>query len=291
MKVQFSIVTAALFICCYCGSEGAGQTADNERKANSTYASSITVSTTSSPKKQNEFNWRGKIASGGLVEVAAISGDIQIEIVEAGEVEVVALKKGNEKEFDRVRIQVKESAGGIKVCSAYLVMEEQGKYECPELQGPNSILFDDNRQLRLGYRNGETRIFQLADVRTQLRVRIPREASLAARTHTGNVEAEWLTKVSPAQTASSDLRASRVAYNLSSPIDLSSHIGDVRLTLSQTIGARVRLVTANGAIATDFPVTVPGGFRGKGLEGNLGQGGPKIALSTHLGDVELRHAR
>jgi len=288
MKVQFYIVTAAVFICCYSGSEGAGQTANNDRKANSTYASPITVSTTSSPKKQNEFNWRGKVASGGLVEIAAISGDIRIEIVEAGEVEVVALKKGNEKEFDRVRIQVKESAGGIKVCSAYPAMEEQVKYECPELQGPNSILFDDNRQLRLGYRNGETRTFQLADVRTQLRVRIPREARLAARTHTGNVEAEWLTKVAPAHTDSSELSASRV---LSSPIDLSSHIGDVRLTLSQTIGARVRMVTANGAIATDFPVTVPGGFRGKGLEGNLGQGGPKIALSTHLGDVELRHAR
>jgi DUF4097 and DUF4098 domain-containing protein YvlB len=283
-----SIVIAALFTWCYSGSEGASQTADNEGKANSTYASSITVSTTSSPKKQNEFNWRGKVASGGLVEIVAISGDIRIEIVEEGEVEVVALKKGDEKEFDRVRIQVKESAGGIKVCSAYLAMEEQGKYECPELQGPNSIQFDGNRQLRLGYRNGETRTFQLADVRTELKVRIPREARLAARTHTGNVEAEWLTKVAPAQTTSSDLSATRA---LSSPIDLSSHIGDVRLTLSQTIGARVRLVTANGAIATDFPVTVQGGFRGKGLEGNLGQGGPKIALSTHLGDVELRQAR
>src|SRR5262245_2443583 len=288
MKVQFFIVAAALFICCYSGSEGSGQTAENESKANSTNASSITVPTTSSPIKQNEFNWRGKVVSGGLVEIVAISGDIRIEIVEGGEVEGVALKEGNEKEFDRVRIQAKEWAGGIKVCSAYLAMEEQGKYECPELQGPNSVLFDGNRQLRLGYRNGETRTFQLADVRTQLRVRIPREARLAARTHTGNVEAEWLTKVAPAQTDSSELSASRV---LSSPIDLSSHIGDVRLTLSQTIGARVRMVTANGAIATDFPVTVPGGFRGKGLEGNLGQGGPKIALSTHLGDVELRHAR
>src|SRR5262245_25849207 len=291
MKVQFFIVAAALFICCYSGSEGSGQTAENESKANSTNASSITFSTTSSPKKQNEFNWRGKVAPGGSVEIVAISGDIRIEIVEDGEVEVVALKEGNEKELDRVRIQVKESASGIKVCSAYLAMEEQGKYECPELQGPNSIQFDGNRQLRLGYRNGETRTFQLADVRTQLKVRIPREARLTARTHTGNVEAEWLTKVAPAKTASSDLRASRVAYNLSSPIDLSSHIGDVSLTLSQTIDARVRLVTANGAIATDFPVTVQGGFRGKGLEGNLGQGGPKIALSTHLGDVELRHAR
>jgi len=291
MKIQFSIVTAALFICCYSGSEGARQTADNERKANSTYASSITVPTTSSPIKQNEFNWRGKVVSGGLVEIVAISGDIRIEIVEGGEVEVVALKEGNEKEFDRVRIQAKESAGGIKVCSAYLAMEEQGKYECPELQGPNSVLFDGNRQLRLGYRNGETRTFQLADVRTQLKVRIPREARLAARTHTGNVEAEWLTKVAPAQTASSDPRANRVAYKLSSPIELSSHIGDVRLTLSQTIDARVRLVTANGAIATDFPVTIQAGFRGKGLEGNLGQGGPRIALSTHLGDVELRQSR
>jgi hypothetical protein len=280
MKVQFFMVIAALFICCYSNSKGAGQTADNVRKASSAHASSTAVSTTTSLTKQNEFNWRGKIATGALVEIAAIYGDIRVEIVEEGEIEVVAHKQGNEKEFDRVRIQVKESAGGIKVCSAYLAMEEQGKYECPELQGPNSIQFDGNRQLRLGYRNGETRTFQLADVRAQLMVRIPKGARVAARTHTGNVEAEWLTKAAPAQTAS-----------FSSPISLSSHIGNVSLTLSRTIDARVRMVTASGAITTDFPVTVPAGFRGKGLEGNLGQGGLKISLSTQVGNVELRRSR
>ncbi len=280
MKNQLLTVITAIFICCYLCGEITGQTPGNERKANNVTASPGVVSTAAPITKQNEFNWRGKIALGALVEIAAISGDIRIEIVEEGDMEVAAIKHGDEKEFDRVRIQVKESAGGIKVCAAYQAMEEQSKYECPALEVANPVQFDGNRQLRLGFENGKTQTFQLADVRAQLRVRIPRGARVAARTHTGNVEAEWLTKAAPAQTAS-----------FSSPIDLSSHIGNVSLTLSRSIDARVQMATASGAITTDFPVTVPAGFRGKGLEGTLGQGGPKIALGTHVGNVELRQAR
>ncbi|MCI0666038.1 MAG: DUF4097 domain-containing protein [Acidobacteria bacterium] len=267
MKIQFSIVVATLFICCYSGSEVAGQTPGNE------------------------FTWRGKIAAGGLVEIAAISGDIQTEIVEEGEVDVVALKQGNEKGFDRVRIQVKESADGIKICAAYLVLEEQGKYECPATEGLKSTQIDGDQQLRLGYENGKMQTFQLADVRVQFRVRIPREARLTVRTLRGNAEAKWLTKGAPAQTVSSDGRAARGITDFFSPIDLSSLEGNVRLTLPNIINAQVRLETGNGEIATDFPVTVSGGFRGDGLEGTIGQGGPKITLSTLSGDVELRRAR
>jgi len=291
MKIQFSIVFATLFICCFPGGEIAGQTPGNERKANGAAASSDAVSTATSPTKQNEFNWRGKIAAGGLGAIVAISGDIRIEIIEEGEFEVVALKQGNEKEFDRVRIQVKESADGIKICAAYLMMEEQGKYECPATEGSKSMAIDGDRELRLGYENGKARTFQLADVRVQFSARIPRGTRLAARTLRGNVEAEWLIKGAPSQAVNSGGRVDRLTTNSFSPIDLSSLEGNVSLTLPNEINARVRIGTGSGEIATDFPVTVPGGFRGKGLEGNLGQGGPMITLNTLSGNVELRRAR
>jgi DUF4097 and DUF4098 domain-containing protein YvlB len=291
MRIQFSIAIAALFICCYPGIKVAGQTPGNERKANGIPAYADDISTTTPLTKQNEFNWRGKIAAGGLGEIVAISGDIRIEIVEEGEFEVVALKQGNEMEFDRVRIQVKESTDGIKICAAYLVLEEQGKYECPATEGSKSMAIDGNRQLRLGYENGKAQTFQLADVRVQFRARIPRRSRITARTLRGNVEAEWLIKGAPSQTVNSDGRVKRVTTDSFSPIDLSSLEGNVRLTLPNVINARVQLGTGSGEITTDFPVTVPGGFRGKGLEGNLGQGGPKIALSTLSGNVELRRAQ
>jgi DUF4097 and DUF4098 domain-containing protein YvlB len=249
MKIQFLLVFAALFICCIDG------------------VSTATFLT-------NEFNWRGKIAAGELMEIAVISGDIRIEIIEGSEAEIAVLNQGKQANFDRVRIQVKESAGGIRVCSAYTLLEEQGNYECPAFEGANPVQFYGNRQLRLGYKNGKTQTFNLAEVRTQFKVRVPRVARLAVRTHMGNIEAEWLAKGMPAQS-----------------VDLSSHLGNIRLTLSQTINAQVQLDTAYGEIATDFPVTIPGGSRGKGLGGTLGQGGPKIALITHNGNVEIRQAR
>jgi DUF4097 and DUF4098 domain-containing protein YvlB len=291
VKIQFSIATAMLFICCYPGVKVAGQTPGNERKAYVIPISAGYVSTATPLTKQNEFNWHGKIAAGGLGEIVTVSGDIRIEIVEEGEVEIVALKQGDEKEFDRVRIQVKESAGGVKICAAYLVLEEPGKYECPVTEGSKSMEIDGDRQLRLGYENGKTQTFQLADVRVQFKARMPREARLSARTLRGNVEAEWLTKGAPARTVSTGGGADRGTTNSFGAIALSSLEGNVRLTLPHAINARVRLGTVSGAIATDFPVTVPGGFRGKGVDGHLGQDGPKITLNTMSGNVELRRAQ
>src|SRR5262245_29019147 len=146
MKIHFFLVLAALLIGCI----------DD-------------VSTATSLTNQNEFNWRGKIAAGELVEIAVISGDIRVEMIEGDEAEIAVLIQGNQINFDRVRTQVMKSADGIRVCSAYLAQEEQGKYECPAFEGANPVQFDGNRQLRLGYRDGKVRTFNLAEVRTQFR--------------------------------------------------------------------------------------------------------------------------
>src|SRR5262245_6683210 len=106
MKIQFPIVITALFICCCLSGEVAGQKPGNERKANRTNASSDAVSTATAPTKQNEFNWRDKVAMGGIVEIFGVKGAIQAEASAGNEVEVVALKQGNQDEFPRVAVRV-----------------------------------------------------------------------------------------------------------------------------------------------------------------------------------------
>ena len=106
MMIRFAGIIAALFICCCLGRELAGQTPGNEKKANGATASSDAGLTANSSTKQNEFNWRGKVAAGGLVEVIGIKGDIQIEAWAGNEVEVVALKQGDQNETTQVTVQI-----------------------------------------------------------------------------------------------------------------------------------------------------------------------------------------
>src|SRR5262249_31989876 len=274
MKIHFSIVIAALFICCYLGSEVAGQTPGNERKAHSTTASSDAVSSAISPTKQNEFNWRGKVAPGGVVEVVGIKGEIEAEDSEGNEVEVVAIKQGDQKEIQQVAVRVEESEGKVRICAAYPTLEGKGASECVESFEWKSIAWNGNeRELHLGYEEGKKQSIRLAEVQVRFKLRVPAGVGLIARTMRGGITARF---------GSSDI---------SNSIDLLTLAGNVSLEAPKKIDAHVRLTTGGGDIATDFPITLLGRFPGQGLEGNIGQGAAKISMRTWGGDVELRRAQ
>src|SRR5215470_1906576 len=132
MKIQFSMFVVALFICCCAGREIAGQTPGSERKENSATTSPGAVSTAPAPAKENEFNWRGKVAAGGIVEICGVKGDILAEASAGNEVEIVALKQGAQEELPQVAVRVEESKGKVRICAAYPTLEGKGVSECLE---------------------------------------------------------------------------------------------------------------------------------------------------------------
>jgi CubicO group peptidase (beta-lactamase class C family) len=271
MKIQFLIVIAALFICCCLGGEIASQSPGNERKANSATASSDAVSTAPSPTKQNEFNWRGKVSAGGIIEIFGVKGDIRAEASAGNEVEVVAQKFGDRDEINQVAVRVEETEGKVRICAAYPTLEGKGDAECLESLEWRSSEWNDGRELRLRYRDGKRQNIRLAEVQGQFKVRIPAGVRFIARTLRGDITASFGTA------------------NISSPIDLYTLGGNVSLEAPKAFNARVRLTTG-GEISTDFPITVLGRFPGNGLEGNIGQGGMKISLRSESGNIELRRA-
>ena len=269
MKIQFSMFVVALFICCCAGRVIAGQTPGSERKENSATTSPGAVSTAPAPAKENEFNWRGKVAAGGIVEIFGVKGDIQAETSAGNEVEVVAFKQGNQDELYRVAIRVEESEGKVRICTAFPNLEGDGAPQCLESLEWNSQQWNGNRELRLRYQDGKRQSIRLVDVQVQYKVRIPAGLRFIAQTLKGDITASFGTP------------------DILSPIDLATLGGNVRLETPKTISADVRV--EGSEIVTDFPITVMGRFPGNGVEGKIGQGGTKILLRG--GNVELRRAQ
>ncbi|MCI0666383.1 MAG: hypothetical protein L0220_35490, partial [Acidobacteria bacterium] len=115
-----------------------------------------------------EFTWRGKIAVGGVVEIIGIKGDIRVETSPVQEVEVVALKQGNQNEFELVSTRVEVSGGRIRICAAYPKLGG-GDSECVEGLEWSGTSFQ-NKELHI-WRENESRkkqSFRMVDVRVQL---------------------------------------------------------------------------------------------------------------------------
>ena len=66
--------------------------------------------------------------------------------------------------------------------------------------------------------------------------------------------------------------------------------GGVTIAMPENYSAHVQTETVNGAIHSDFPisVTVQGRIRPQNLDFNVGSGGPLIHVSTTNGGVKLR---
>jgi putative adhesin len=273
MKIRFSLVVVALLICSYASFEVAGQTPGNDSK------------------QKSESTWRGKIAANGLVEISGILGDISVETTSDNEVEVLAVKEGNTREFAKVQLRVEELAGGAKVCAAFPLLDNEDKSQCVARAKFDGIHFENNRELRLSSNEGETQSFRLVNVQLQMRVRVPAGTRIVARTLRGNIEAKGISAKLQAVATNGGVTASLGARGFSDPVDLHSTNGSIRLTVPDDTNAQVFLDTLNGELATELPIIVSSGFRGNHLEGAIGRGGQRISLSTLNGDVEIRRIR
>jgi hypothetical protein len=169
MKIQISVVIFT-FLICYCsGVQISGQAPANESNVKS------------SPPSSADFTWRGKVDADGAVEIIGISGDIQAEVYEGEEVEVVALKQGNKNGFDQVQIRVEESAGRVRICAAYPLLDEQGRSECLAGGKRRDVANFGGRELHVRTDKGNKQSFRLEGVRVQFKVRIPARKSFGAQ--------------------------------------------------------------------------------------------------------------
>lgn len=230
-----------------------------------------------------DFRWQGDVAAGRTVTVRGVNGSITATRG-SGEVVVEAIKTARRDDPDEVSIEVIEDEEGILVCAVY-----------------PSGWFRQNRCARGGSYRMNARN---TDVQVAFNVSVPDGVRLEARNTNGDVRVSGLSGDVAAATVNGDIEAESAgavsASSVNGNIDASMGAaprenlsfnavnGRIRVALPADADADLSLRTVNGSIDSDFPIEVRGRWGPRSASGQLGQGGPAIALSTVNGGIELR---
>jgi len=71
--------------------------------------------------------------------------------------------------------------------------------------------------------------------------------------------------------------------------EVTSHNGDIIITVGKDFSAEVDCSTYNGGVKSDVPLKVQAARRGE-LSGSIGQGGSKLTIGTHNGGIRIKSA-
>ena len=233
-----------------------------------------------SQESTEDFEWRGAVAAGDVIEIKGINGPIRASATSGDQVEVVAERTGRRDDPNEVRIEVVEHDDGVTICAVY---PREGNECLPGDRG------------RLSVRNN--------DVKVEFTVRVPDGVRFTGRTVNGSVRAEDLgadvladtvngsvtistSGRAEANTVNGSIEAEMGRADWSSDVSFETVNGSITLTLPEDVDADVRARTVNGRIRTDLPLTVREVGRRR-LDGTLGDGGPELELKTVNGSITL----
>src|SRR5262245_8040109 len=127
----------------------------------------LAVSALSAPAAAQDFNWRGRIGSGQIMEIKNVIGSVRAVAGTGTEVEVEAVKTGRKNDPDEVRIEVVPHANGVTICAVY----PQGKSREPNNCQPGER----------GRTNANDN-----DVKINFVVRVPRNVDFTGRSVNGD---------------------------------------------------------------------------------------------------------
>jgi len=238
-----------------------------------------------------DFQWHGKVAAGKTIEIKGVNGAIDASLG-GDEVEVVATKHAKRSDPGSVRIEVVPGEEGVTICAVYPDVDGR-KNECLPGHGGHMNTRDN-------------------DVEVHFTVKVPAGVALAARTVNGEVEAAGLegdvdaTTVNgsiqvsasgraEAQTVNGSIRASAGRADWSGDASFKTVNGSITVTLPASLAAEVQADTVNGAIESDFPLTLKGGVGMEGhrlrhLRATVNGGGRSLEMQTVNGSIHLRQS-
>jgi len=233
---------------------------------------------------QGDFEWSGRLARGQTLEIRGINGAVIASAAEGNEARVTAVKReGRRGDPDDVRIEVVEHGDGVTICAVY--PSRRGENTCEPGGGRNQ---DNERN----------------DTEVRFRVQVPAGVHFSGNTVNGDVEARDLRADAHLRTVNGDIdvstsgqvEASTVNGGITASIGqatwdgtLSFHTvnGSIELMLPAGLAADVSAETVNGAMHTDFPLTVQGRWGPRRLSGRIGNGGGQLQLKTVNGSIRL----
>lgn len=245
--------------------------------------------------QDGDFEWRGDLEPGEVLEVKGITGSIQAVLASGRSARVTARKRGSESDFDEVEIRVVEDPDGITICAVYGDRGRDGS-SC------RTDWDDDDRDDR-------DRRKKDVDVSVDYVVELPEGVDFYAAMVTGDVEVDDVRSDVNATSVTGDVVVSTTgsieATSVSGDLDLRpgrvdrsrryrSVSGDITMRLPADLEADVTFESLSGDLDSDFELDVEDRddrWIGSSISGTIGDGGPRLSFSTVSGDVRLLRDR
>lgn len=246
--------------------------------------------------QNDSFDWSQRMTRGQVLTVKGIVGEIRAVPSSGDQVEVVARKDGDRRDFQEVAIEVEEVDDGFVICAVYGSWNH-GRGHCQ----PDHRDRDDDWER-------QDRRHHSIDVEVDYEVRIPAGVTFHGGMVSGDIEVRNLQSEVEASTVNGDIFVSTSemawANTVSGDIememgslawdemDLNTVSGDITLWLPNDFGAEVEFKSVSGDLRSDFDLTLRGRqarrWIGSNIRGTIGDGGRELNVHTVSGNLDLR---
>jgi DUF4097 and DUF4098 domain-containing protein YvlB len=254
------------------------------------------------------------VQRGQRLEVDAFAGDIAVTAWNRDAVRIEAEPSG------RTRVEITRSGATLEVRSegrrgpagavdlklsvpAWMALELSGVYTDVSVTGARGQVTVETVQGEIAVDGGEGLVvLQSVEGRVALRGAKGRlevhsvNEDVAIEASSGDITAETVNgEILLAGVDASSLSASTVNGDIeyAGPVrsggryDLSSHNGDLTLTVAEGTSAAVAVSTFNGEFESEFPVTLTEARKGKRFSFTLGRGEAQVSLESFQGTIRL----
>ena len=234
---------------------------------------------------REEFHQSYPISLTGRVSLENINGDVQIKAWDRAEVKVDAVKKAYRRDrLDEAKIEVNATEENIRIRTDYPDERQnfrsgQGRYDNPAtvdytLTVPRKAILESVELI-----NGSIDIEGV-------------EGNVKASSINGRLNARGLLGEARLSTINGPLNASFNQLDETKPISLGSVNGSVTLVIPSNSNASIKAGTVHGGISNDFSLKVTHGeYVGHSMDGQIGNGGPRIKLGNVNGGIRLSRAQ
>jgi DUF4097 and DUF4098 domain-containing protein YvlB len=223
-----------------------------------------------------EFHKTVPLSAEGRVSLSNINGDVEITGWNKNEVQIDAVKTGRDQQsLDEARIEVNAGNTSVEIETHYPshLINNNAAWVHYTLHVPQNARLE-----KISLVNGALDVQRIS-------------GEVNADLVNGKLHASDLAGTADLATVNGTIEANYTSLTNVREIKLKSVNGSVDLLLPQSPNAEVSASTVNGAISTDFPLTIKGHWVGKNMSGTLGSGGVHIALNNVNGSIHVGPGR
>ena len=237
-----------------------------------------------------DFQRTYNLEAGGSVEIANVSGDINLTGYEGSAVVVHAFKQGRDR--DQVEVEDNSTQGRVSLRAKYpnnCNCDASVRFEVRVPRSANLILDKISTASGNVKAEGFTGRLNLSTASGDVTVRGV-GGEIKASSASGTVHVADAAGTVNASTASGNVEVELTRVDGTGDMKFSSASGDVHVRMPTNIDARVSMSTVSGDIETNFPIEVKQNRYGSGsrAEGQLGSGARTLKISSASGNVSLK---